>query len=284
VIPNKIPKPFEVGLIAWTIPEMFAELISGNQDMRQTVQGMTRGLQTTLSINPVPQAVRPLFEAYNNKSWFTGRSIVPYFQTGLSPQLQAGMNTSALAQEMGSLFNISPLKVDHILKGYTGTVGSYILFASDVAVRPMLGYEAAPSLLGEPERWPMFRRFFQGKDGGGRLAEYYDFREASERITNDILDLRGKGRHEEATKLTKDNLGIIRTQAVRQGLDNTLANLRRQRNRIYFSPTMSAGEKQHALNEIKKIETKILAGIPEIRERADLPVELPFPLSILERR
>jgi len=66
VIPNKIPKPFEVGLIAWTIPEMFAELISGNQDMRQTVQGMTRGLQTTLSINPVPQAVRPLFEAYNN--------------------------------------------------------------------------------------------------------------------------------------------------------------------------------------------------------------------------
>jgi len=284
VIPNKIPKPFEVGLIAWTIPEMFAELISGNQDMRQTVQGMTRGLQTTLSINPVPQAVRPLFEAYNNKSWFTGRSIVPYFQTGLSPQLQAGMNTSALAQEMGALFNISPLKVDHILKGYTGTVGSYILFASDLAARPMLGYEAAPSLLGEPERWPMFRRFFQGEDGGGRLAEYYDFREASERITNDILDLRGKGRHEEATKLTKDNLGIIRTQSVRQGLDNTLANLRRQRNKIFFSPTMSGAEKQRALNEIKKIETKILAGIPEIRERADLPVELPFPLSILERR
>jgi hypothetical protein len=281
VVPNKIPKPFEVGLIAWTIPEIFAEMISGNQDQRQTVNALKRGLETTLAFNPIPQAIKPAFEAYNNLSYFTGREIVPHFQGDRSPQLQHRPGTNVLAMALGEMFNESPSKIEHILRGYTGTIGSYVLFAADSAIRPHTDYPSTPEL--RLDQYPMLRRFFQSDLGGGQLAEFYEFREASEEVTNSISALRGDHRHKEANRIVNENMGIIRTQSRRKGMDRVLANLRSHRMRILLDRRMGDAEKTRQLRAIQEREKAVLHDLQATRKRADLPVDLPFPFSVFER-
>ena len=272
----KIPKPFEVGFIAFTIPEMIAELTFGKQDLRQTTEAIKRGIMVTFEFNPVPQAIRPVYEAYINRSFFTGRPIVPYFQQGMKPELQAGDYTNTFALMLGELFNASPSKIEHVLRGYTGTLGSYALFAADAAVRPITDYPTRPDM--PVDRMPMFRRFWQGENGGGKLAEFYDFREASEEITNSIMSLRKKGRHEEARDLMEENMGVMQTQGARKSIDRALQRLRRHEKNIMYSK-MTGPEKRNAQDKIKEIQKRILRDIEEIRREADLPTDLPFPLS-----
>ena len=272
----KIPKPFEVGFIAFTIPEMIAELTFGKQDLRQTTDAIKRGLMVTFEFNPVPQAIRPLYEAYINRSFFTGRPIVPYFQQGMKPELQAGDYTNTFALMLGELFNASPSKIEHVLRGYTGTLGSYALFAADTAVRPLTDYPTRPDM--PVDKMPMFRRFWQGENGGGKLAEFYDFREASEEITNSIMSLRKKGRHEEARELAMENMGVMQTQGARKSIDRAIQRLRRHEKNIMYS-NMTGPEKRNAQDKIKEIQKRILRDIEEIRREADLPTDLPFPLS-----
>ena len=64
----------------------------------------------------------------SNKSSFTGNPIVPPFmESGLDPQEQYTINTSSFAVALGRATNTSPIKIDYILKGYTGTLGTYVL-------------------------------------------------------------------------------------------------------------------------------------------------------------
>lgn len=276
----KIPKPFEVGLLAWTVPEMVAEFISGKQDMRQTNDAIWRGLSVTFAFNPVPQAVKPLWEAFNNHSSFTGRPIVPYYQGKLKPEMQSGLYTNTYAQILGELFNASPSKIEHILRGYTGTLGSYALFLADQATRPLTSYPERPDV--PLDKFPMLRRFWQGEEGKGKLAEFYDFREASQELFNTVRKLREQGRHKDAREIVKKNKGIMRTASRLKRMDKEIQRLRKQERRIIYS-RMDGTKKKDSLEKITKLQNRILVDINKTRGKADLPVDLPFPVSIFSR-
>ena len=71
----RIPKPFEVGAIA-TLAERGFELAFEKEmtGKRFTNQVLTL-LGDNLSMNPVPQLVKPMLDVYANKNSFTGRPI-----------------------------------------------------------------------------------------------------------------------------------------------------------------------------------------------------------------
>ncbi|WP_395756051.1 hypothetical protein OT793_17715 [Edwardsiella ictaluri] len=45
--------------------------------------------------------------------------------------------TSLLARQAGEQFGWSPKKIDHLITGYTGTLGAYVLGAMDIVLRGM---------------------------------------------------------------------------------------------------------------------------------------------------
>ena len=53
----------------------------------------------------------------------------------LLPALQKRSTTSDTAVAIGEALNMSPLKIEHLMKGYTGTIGSYVLMLADSMVR-----------------------------------------------------------------------------------------------------------------------------------------------------
>ena len=67
-------------------------------------------------------------EASLNHNFFTGREIVPYYiDQKITGGLQADAGTTEFAKFVGENLNISPMKDDHVMFGYTGTLGAYIL-------------------------------------------------------------------------------------------------------------------------------------------------------------
>lgn len=81
--------------------------------------------------NVVPQAVKPALETTVNKNFFTRRDIVPPFMNDDPPEEQAFPETSGTARTIGRITGLSPLDVQHLVRGYGAGVGMQLLNGSD---------------------------------------------------------------------------------------------------------------------------------------------------------
>lgn len=74
-------------------------------------------------LNP---ALRVPAEEFANKSFGTGAPIVSSANSKLDPEAQVGKNTSPVAKAVGSATGLSPQRVDHIMRGFTGSVSDEV--------------------------------------------------------------------------------------------------------------------------------------------------------------
>ena len=269
--PLKLPKPFEVGFLLITVPEAFLTWMFDDEDNRRAMGTLKRGLLATLPFNPIPQAGKPMLEAIANHSFWTDRNIVPEHQLGLNPALQYSRATGEFSRLLGATFGASPAKIEHVIRGYTGTLGSYGLFLVDEATRSMSDFPSRPPL--ELSDFPMFRRFF-GKPGGGNrgdLERFYDLRKASHRALDSWRKLRREGRHDEAKKLKEDRQGIFKTRSRVLSMDRRVSALRKKMERIYLSKDLPE-EKARKLESNRQSLESALRDLDKLRKESDLPM------------
>ena len=146
-IPDRylIPKPFEAGMLFASIPERIWEAIElqSGKKLAERLWWMTLD---TFAINPVPQIVRPPFEVLINRK-FTGAPIVPedlkdvaspeQFRPWTSETMKLIASTLPAADPNNELAKriTSPLALEQMWRGYFGTMGLYVLNASDALLR-----------------------------------------------------------------------------------------------------------------------------------------------------
>ncbi|MBP7656711.1 MAG: hypothetical protein KA742_09230, partial [Pseudoxanthomonas sp.] len=140
-----IPKPFEVGALA-TIVERGTELaVSGpDYEAKDFAMNLLGLLSSQLQMNPVPQIARPIMEAAFNYDMFRQAPIDTLGQQRLLPQDRYTARTSAAAVVAGQATGISPQRLEHMVSGYLGWVGTQVLNASDYLIRPAAGLPASP--------------------------------------------------------------------------------------------------------------------------------------------
>ena len=221
----------------------------------------------------MPQAAKPAYEVFSNYSSWTGRNVVPEHQLDLKPELQYTDATGEFARLLGKTFGASPLQIEHIIRGYTGTLGSYGLFVVDEATRLMSDLPSRPPL--ELSDFPMFRRFI-GKPGGqvrGDLQKFYELREASDLALNSWRKLRRDGKHEEAKELREESKEIFKTRGRVLGMDRRVSTIRKRMQRVMLSDIPPA-EKARKMEVARKELEKALSDLKEIRSKSNLPVDL----------
>jgi len=147
-----IPKPFEVGVIAATIPERVVRALAGQDSGREFMASIRRALLDTFAFNPLPQAIKPLVEQWANRNFFTGQPIVDVNLAGLIPEEQANPWTSETARVLARIMPDflpdgmrSPVRIEAAVRGYLGTIGSYILQGTDSAVAATGAFPAEPA-------------------------------------------------------------------------------------------------------------------------------------------
>ncbi len=274
--PLKFPIPFEVGFIYKTIPERIVDYSMtelddpnyGNTTGKQLEESITRGITTTLKLDPFAwQLIKPIKEVMDNKSSFTGNPIVPPFmEQGLDPQLQSTINTSSFAIALGKATNTSPIKIDYILKGYTGTIGTYVLNMADTGVRQATGREyVAPYLT----QLPIAKSLFASPIGGGLQEQYYEMRTYSNMVTQTINKLEKEGRKDELIAFMQSHKGAISTRDEVLRIDRFMEKYRKDKLSIQIDKRLSAKQKQEIIERLDRDRNLRLAIVPFLVKKTD---------------
>lgn len=114
--------------------------------------------------------------------------------------------TSLLMREIGGAANLSPKMLDHIITGYTGTLGSYILGATNIIMRNMGDSGTSPSL--RLDEMPVIKAFARGADPAKSTQfteDFYRMMTEANQINSTINSYRKQGRQDEANELLQDN-------------------------------------------------------------------------------
>lgn len=276
----KIPVPFEIGFLFKTVPERVYHYYSGDQNYKQSVDAITRGVVSTLEFNPFgAQISKPAMEAMMNHSFYTGTSIVPWYLEQAEAKYQRRLGTNELASTIADAFNASPLKVEHVLRGYTGTLGGYILTVADWGMRELKGLPARPTL--RADQMMVARRFLQSGEGSrGALSEWYEFRNSARGMLNAFNSAKKDGDIEKARRIFEENSGVISQKPAINQIDNMISKLRRAERYILLDQRMTPDEKAEAIKRIDVARNTIYEASKSVMKDSDLSPKFPFPFSV----
>ena len=266
----KIPIAFEVGVLTKVIPERVLNLTFGDDSLRDTKESAFRNISQTLKIDPFNfQLVAPFYEAMANKNKFTGRPIESFYMEKLEPGARSMDYTNELLRVIGEELNISPMKMEHVLKGYTGTIGGYVLALTDNVTRQITGTPTAPL---RPSVFPGGRFVQDDLRRRGLQNQYYDLQQEVDKVVGTINSLKKKDRWDKVKAYRYAKKDVLSIKAEMSNIRKYMKNYRNKRNRISRDETLSKEIRNQLLDELEWERDQKLMVIPLLKERANLPV------------
>lgn len=258
----KIPIPFEVGVLFKVIPERIIAYSFGNDTGEDLKQSMIRSAMGTFAFNPIPQAIKPVLEAAVDYNMFTMRPIIGQGMKDVEPEFQVGPNTSNFSKMIAQSLGLSPMKVDHVIKGYTGTIGMYGIDTIDAV---MDQFSDSPKASKRFEQLPVIKRFALDPEARGNVTQYYQLKDAVDTTVRTMNLLEKTAQPEEFVEYLTKNQGTLAFKDYVSDTEKTMKDLRDMRTAIRSS-NMTGDEKRDALVEITRMESAITSNIQEIKK------------------
>lgn len=125
----KIPKPYDVGFIFGTMPELFMQYTEDKRG-KNFAQGMLWTLTQMYGVDGTPAFLTGFLDLARNKDW-TGAPVVPKNLEGVSLKNQYNTSTSEIFIQMGEMTRLSPIQAEHAFRAYTGYLGGYLVAGVD---------------------------------------------------------------------------------------------------------------------------------------------------------
>jgi hypothetical protein len=264
IIPGvgKFPTPFEVGVLFKTIPERILAYSFKDDTGEDFKKSMTRALVSTFAFNPIPQTVKPIVETTTNYSFFTMRPIVGQGMEKVAPEFQVGPSTSKLAEMIGSQLGLSPIKIDAIIQGYTGTIGMYGVQAIDAVLN---ANSDSPNASKRFEQLPIIKRFALDPEARGNITQYYELKNAVDSLAATSSLLEKSMKPDEWVEYMRENKGLFATQDYVRDLEKEMKELREMR-RLVQTGSFSADSKRDYLTTIGQAENNLTKNIQTVKK------------------
>lgn len=246
----RIPKPFEIGVMFGTIPERMVRAMGDKDSGAQFGKAVARAIGDTFALNPTPQIVKPMVEAAFNYDSFRGGPIDSQQDLAVKAEARYNEQTSLLMRELGEQSGFSPKQLEHLVIGYTGTMGSYVMAAADGLIRA-----ARP---GESASWradeiPLVKAVYRGTGPAKstqHMEEFYRMLNEVNQLKRTVDQYRNEGLTDKADELLDEQGGILKS---RRSLSRTQQQVRVVRNKIELiqrDRAMSAEEKRRRIDEL----------------------------------
>lgn len=220
---------------------------------------------STLPINPVgyiPQVFKPIIEASTNYNFFTNREIVGSGMKGVAPEFQVGPGTSSFAEFVGNTLGLSPMKVDHVIKGYSGTMGMY---AIDTIDSIMNLYSDSPKPTKRFEQMPVIKRFAADPEARGSVTAYYKLKDEVDMVVRTVNLLEKSMKPEEFSKYLQEHIGVLAFKDYVSDMEKNMKEFREMRKMIRSS-SLSGDEKRDALTAVGQAENNLTANIQTVKK------------------
>jgi len=246
-----LPKPFELGMIFGTTAEKFMEFAYTKD--KHAFDDFLKETAGNILPNPVPTAMMPWVETIANRSLYTGRPIVPQRESRLTPELQYGPYTSETAKGLGKLLDFSPRKIDNIIRGYTGGLGSYTTGAMDSILK--LTGAAKPSKTAKDfDERMVIRGFVASPSAGGAasIEQIYNMSEKAETLYASLREM--KKQNIPFPKLNKEQVGLINALPSIRKVTENLSELRKAAREVQTDPKLTPAERKQKLDAIDMLQ------------------------------
>lgn len=261
----KVPIPFEMGLMFKAIPEALVNTMFGDAKARDTMSALGKMTWNSIPISG-PQGIKPALETAINYSFFTGRPIESERLQRYEPGERYTDRTSELVKSIGGALNISPVKIEYLIKGYTGSLPLAIASLSNPVLRSSEAGEQPETRSFIGSETPLIGSFFQAKDATGLVNKAYkDMEEINKakETYNKILD---EGREQEAEAYMEANADMIAMGTMAGRFRKRMGDLTSQERMVRSDSTLSAGEKRELLDELRKEKIDLAKSFSSARE------------------
>ena len=180
---NKIPKPFEIGALFASLPERVLEFTQqkSNEPIADVLMDLGTKYSPTHNIG-LPTAVQPVVEAMTDHDFFRDRGVDPFPFDNLPAAFQSTPDQSSIAvaaNKLPGLRDVSPARIDHVIKGITGTLGDSALRKTSQVARSVGWDDRAPA---PTKNRALFGRFTHDTTRSGASEQRFraDYNEAEQ--------------------------------------------------------------------------------------------------------
>lgn len=250
----RIPKPFELGLLFGTVPERLLHTLTGTQDGGDLAKAVSQGVFQTLAFNPVPQFYQPIRELQANRNFFRDSPIEDMSDEGKLPEARFDERTSALGRALGQVtgptLGLSPKQLDHLVQGYTGTLGGYVLGMSSLIASAFDGVDSPTARASD---LPVLKVLFQGDAVRSTQyqSQFYDMMQEADQLHRTVKAYRDEGKVEAAAKLLESGSDKLKHRAALGLARQQLGAVRRQMDAVYRNAEMDGDAKRQRLTELQ---------------------------------
>jgi len=215
---------------------------------------------------PVPQALKPVIEAWTNYSFLTGRPLEGIHQKAMLPSMRVTENTSELAKAIANYsrdtFNVevSPIMIDNSLRGYFGSTAALVTMVTDGLLNPTRTDRPL-------QKWALFSNYMYDPVGTRRMGEFYDLREEVGQLQTSLNEL-AKTDIDAAIAFQEKHQDQL---ALDSAVNSTLKQLedtrayRKYLNGPEGAANMTEAEREQELLEVKKYEQELVSWVREAK-------------------
>lgn len=249
----RIPKPFEVGAVFGTIPERIFEATFRQDHMLWERTKFMLG--STFAVD-LPQFVKPIYEDQANINSFTQRPIVPQALQRVGPTEQYSTVTpdwvKAMSKSMPEWapdWMRSPLRLQHMIEAYTGSVGQFVVATTDAAYRETFTDKVMPAKRDLDQ--PVIRAFVRtGVSNDKYVDRLYQMSEKAGQFYGTLKAYKDQKMREEYRQFAEENKSVL---AARRNIDKAVARmqkLNKQTKAVYANDNMTPEAKREALDKL----------------------------------
>jgi hypothetical protein len=264
--PVRLPIPFEIGYLFKALPEaLYNTMVNehGKEEAVQAFGGIIKQLIPGGTSYGIPQALRPAIEAGLGKSFYTGRDILSQHEKGLLPEDQFRVNTTEAAKAFGKATGTSPIILDELVRGYTGTMGLAFLQAVSMGIPKGTSPEKAYMRLSE---MPVIGGAFQPNDAGAIISRVYDRMGEFQKVEASVDDLMARGYKAEAKELLSQRGNEYAASEIADYYASTMRDLTAYENAVRAS-SMTPEQKREKLDDIKQTKIKFASMVEKSTDK-----------------
>jgi hypothetical protein len=270
-----LPKPFELGMFFGSFPERFLDW-AYDHDKKSVGEWANQYVKDIAVADPGSLGgplVTTAVEVDRNYDAYRGTPIVKGWMQDVIPKEQYTESTTEFAKWLGQSFpgrGLSPLMIDHFVRGATGGVGVY---AEKMASAIIM--EANPDIKGRkptprmafwkiPEDAPFVKAFVQvapTKYTADQDELYREFDRSREAVTTMRAYTNGNATREKFEKLYRDRGADLALHESLAKAIEPISMISKQRRMLQSMPPdqMSREERRKRIDELQATENKMIA-------------------------
>jgi hypothetical protein len=215
----------------------------------------------------IPQALRPAIEAGLGKSFYTGRDILSAHEKQLLPEDQFRANTTEAAKLVGKVAGVSPIVLEQLVQGYTGTMGLAFLQAVSTGVPKREGPEGAYKRLSE---MPVVGGAFQPNDAGAIINRVYDRMGQYKQVEASVNEAINKGDRARAMELINTRGNEYVAAEVADMYTSTMKDLTQMEQAIRAS-NMTPEVQRKKLDDVRQAKIQFARMVERAADIKSLP-------------